>query len=139
MSHKGFPFCLIGKKDQMAKETCTDETDFERLIVLAKEGQRNALEDLVRRIQDRIYGLALRTLFLPADAEDATQEILIKIITHLEVSKGKPIHNLVFSSCRQSLLSTHKRRAERRFSFEGARRRSRNHYRVKHGNLDSRS
>jgi len=103
----------------MAKETCTDETNFERLVVLAKEGQKNALEDLVRRIQDRIYGLALRTLFLPADAEDATQEILIKIITHLDSFKGESrFTTWCFRVAANHLLSTHTARAERWFSFE---------------------
>ncbi|RPI70070.1 MAG: RNA polymerase subunit sigma-70, partial [Geobacteraceae bacterium] len=30
-----------------------------------------------------VYALALRMLFHPEDAEDAAQEILIKVITHL--------------------------------------------------------
>jgi RNA polymerase sigma factor (sigma-70 family) len=103
----------------MAKETYTDETSFERLVDLAKQGQRNALEELVRRIQDRIYGLALRTLFLAADAEDATQEILIKIITHLDSFKGESrFTTWCFRVAANHLLSTHKRRAERWFSFE---------------------
>lgn len=35
---------------------------------------KDALEGLVRRIQDRIYGLAIRMLYHLADAEDATQK-----------------------------------------------------------------
>ena len=103
----------------MEKETYPDETSFKRLVELAKKGQRNALEELVRRIQDRIYGLALRTLFLPADAEDATQEILIKIITHLGSFKGESrFTTWCFRIAANHLLSTRKRRAERWFSFE---------------------
>ena len=103
----------------MEKETYTDETSFKRLVDLAKKGQRNALEELVRRIQDRIYGLALRTLFLPADAEDATQEILIKIITHLGSFKGESrFTTWCFRVATNHLLSTRKRRAEKWFSFE---------------------
>jgi hypothetical protein len=52
------------------------------LVQQAKEGNKKALESLVRRIQDRIYGLALRMLGYPADAEDAAQEILVKVVTH---------------------------------------------------------
>lgn len=103
----------------MEKETYTDETSFKSLVDLAKKGQRSALEELVRRIQDRIYGLALRTLFLPADAEDATQEILIKIITHLGTFKGESrFTTWCFRVAANHLLSTRKRRAERWFSFE---------------------
>lgn len=103
----------------MEKETYTDETSFKSLVDLAKKGQRSALEELVRRIQDRIYGLALRTLFLPADAEDATQEILIKIITHLGSFKGESrFTTWCFRVAANHLLSTRKRRAKRWFSFE---------------------
>ena len=103
----------------MTEEASTKEPSLESLVDLAKEGQKNALEELVRRIQDRIYRLALRTLFLPADAEDATQEILIKIITHLDSFKGESrFTTWCFRVAANHLLSTHKRRAERWFSFE---------------------
>jgi RNA polymerase sigma factor (sigma-70 family) len=103
----------------MAKNTFTAESSFERLVNLAKEGQKSALEELVRRIQGRIYGLALRALFLPADAQDATQEILIKIITHLDSFKGESkFTSWCFRIAANHLISTHKRRAEKWFSFQ---------------------
>jgi RNA polymerase sigma factor (sigma-70 family) len=103
----------------MPKETYADEARFEHLVDSAKKGRRNALEELVIRIQDRIYGLALRTLFLPEDAEDATQEILIKIITHLGSFKGESrFTTWCFRVAANHLLSIRKRRAERWFSFE---------------------
>jgi RNA polymerase sigma factor (sigma-70 family) len=103
----------------MAKNTSTGESSLERLVNLAKEGQKSALEELVRRIQGRIYGLALRALFLPVDAEDATQEILIKIITHLDSFKGESkFTTWCFRIAANHLISTHKRRAEKWFSFQ---------------------
>ncbi|MCL5808020.1 MAG: RNA polymerase sigma factor, partial [Deltaproteobacteria bacterium] len=39
--------------------------------------------------QDKIYWLALRMLYNPSDAEDASQEILLKIITHLGTFRGE--------------------------------------------------
>ena len=103
----------------MTEKASTREPSLESLVALAKEGQRSALEELVRRIQDGIYRLALRTLFLPADAEDATQEILIKIITHLDSFKGESrFTTWCFRVAANHLLSTHKGRAERWFSFE---------------------
>lgn len=104
----------------MAKETSPNNPSLESLVDLAKEGQRNALEELVRRIQDGIYNLALRSLYLPADAEDATQEILIKVITHLAGFKGESrFTTWVFRIAANHLLSTHKRRAEKwGYSFE---------------------
>ena len=64
-------------------------TTLEILVEQAKNGDKNALEDVMRGIQDLIYGLAIRMLWHPADAEDATQEILIKIITHLDGFQGE--------------------------------------------------
>ena len=106
----------------MAEETRTDEARLERLVDLAKEGQKDALEELVREIQGGIYNLALRTLFLPADAEDATQEILIKVITHLVAFKGESrFTTWVFRIATNHLLTTRKCRAEKRgFCFEKA-------------------
>lgn len=49
----------------------------------AIDGERGALETLVRSLQDDIYGLALRMLCNREDAEDATQEILVRIVTRL--------------------------------------------------------
>lgn len=46
-------------------------------------GDRQALDQLVSGLQSEIYGLALRMLGNREDAEDATQEILIRIITRL--------------------------------------------------------
>jgi RNA polymerase sigma factor (sigma-70 family) len=98
----------------MAQEKFTAEPRLETLVELAREGRRDALGELVRRIQDTIYRLALRTLFLPADAEDATQEILVKIITHLSAFRGESQFSAwCFRIAANHLLTTHKRRAEK--------------------------
>ena len=49
----------------------------------ALAGDRNAVEQLVRDLQSDLYGLALRMLWNREDAEDATQEILVRAITRL--------------------------------------------------------
>lgn len=61
----------------------------EQLAEQAKQGSSQALEELVRRFQDRVYGLALRMLYHPSDAEDASQEILIKVVTKLDGFRGE--------------------------------------------------
>src|SRR5215510_15699850 len=60
-------------------------TDLEdrALVARARSGSREALEDLVRRHQGWIYNIAVRMLAHPHDAEDATQEILLKAVTRL--------------------------------------------------------
>jgi len=58
-------------------------------VARAKGGDREALEALVRRHQAWIYNIALRMLYHPQDAEDATQEILIKALTRLSSFEGR--------------------------------------------------
>jgi RNA polymerase sigma factor (sigma-70 family) len=92
----------------------------ESLVDPATKGNKSALEELIRGIQDKIYQLAIRTLFLPVDAEDATQEILIKVITHLAGFKGESrFTTWVFRIAANHLMTTHKRRAEKwDYSFD---------------------
>ncbi len=58
-------------------------------IQKACAGNKLALDEIIAGISNKIYNLSLRMLLFPADAEDATQEILIKIITHLNTFKGE--------------------------------------------------
>jgi RNA polymerase sigma factor (sigma-70 family) len=56
------------------------------LEAIAREaigGDREALNTLVGALQDDIFGLALKMLWNREDAEDATQEILVRIVTRL--------------------------------------------------------
>src|SRR6201993_1903599 len=59
------------------------------LVLRARSGDRQALEDLVQRHQAWIYNIAVRMLHHPQDAEDATQEILIKALTRLSSFEGR--------------------------------------------------
>ena len=64
------------------EKVSADEKD-EQLIDEALTGSRPALEKLIYRHQAWIYNIALRMVFYPQEAEDVTQEVLIKIITKL--------------------------------------------------------
>jgi RNA polymerase sigma factor (sigma-70 family) len=55
----------------------------------AVAGDKRSLEALAAELKDDIYALAMRMLSYPADAEDATQDILIKIVTHLSQFRGE--------------------------------------------------
>lgn len=55
----------------------------ESLVERATQGDRHALERLLEAIRHDLYGIAVRMLWCPHDAADATQEILIKIFTSL--------------------------------------------------------
>ena len=54
----------------------------------ATSGDKEALEMLVTGVQDIIFNLSLRMLGTFVDAEDATQDILLKMITHLSSFRG---------------------------------------------------
>lgn len=53
------------------------------LIDEALKGDRNALETIIMSVNDLIFNLSLRTLGSFSDAEDASQDIILKVITHL--------------------------------------------------------
>ena len=59
------------------------------LISKATAGDKKALETLITGVQDLVFNLSLRMLGTFADAEDATQDILLKMITHLSSFKGE--------------------------------------------------
>jgi RNA polymerase sigma factor (sigma-70 family) len=61
----------------------------EELVTRAQEGDREALGRLVERIQQKLYQLALRMLWHAENARDATQEILVRVITHLASFRGE--------------------------------------------------
>jgi RNA polymerase sigma factor (sigma-70 family) len=71
-----------------AEATTSDETDV-ALVGRANEGDREALEELIHRHQAWIYNIAVRMVWEPRDAEDATQEVLIKVITKLSSFQGQ--------------------------------------------------
>ena len=85
----------------------------EKLVEKAKDGNRDALEHLIIRIQDKIYGLALKMLGHPEDAEDAAQEILVKITTLLGGFRGESsFETWMYRVASNHLLTTRKRKAE---------------------------
>ena len=53
------------------------------LVKLANQGDYDSMEKLILRHQTWIYNISLRMTGNPQDAEDATQEVLIKMMTKL--------------------------------------------------------
>ncbi len=62
--------------------------EMQALVDKATAGDKKALETLVAGVQDLVFNLSLRMLGTFADAEDATQDILLKMITHLSSFRG---------------------------------------------------
>ena len=57
------------------------------LIEQATAGNKDALETIILSVQDLVFNLSLRMLGTFPDAEDASQDILLKVITHLSSFK----------------------------------------------------
>lgn len=63
--------------------------ELQALVDKATAGDKKALETLIAGVQDIVFNLSLRMLGTFADAEDAAQDILLKMITHLSSFKGE--------------------------------------------------
>lgn len=92
----------------------------EQYVEPARSGDRRALEELVRAIQPLVYGMALRFCWQPADAQEAAQEILVKVCTRLESFRGESAFTTwVGRVATNHLLSMRRRAGEERVqSFE---------------------
>jgi RNA polymerase sigma factor (sigma-70 family) len=92
----------------------------QELVQLTKSGSGSALEELVKRHQAWIYNLALRMVHHPADAEDATQEILIRLLTRLSTFDGRSsLRTWLYRVAVNHLLNMKRGRAEsREITFE---------------------
>jgi RNA polymerase sigma factor (sigma-70 family) len=78
----------MSNTNPLADNAPGDPEDY-ALVMRARSGEREALEGLVQRHQPWIYNIALRMLYHPQDAEDATQEILLKALTRLSSFEGR--------------------------------------------------
>jgi RNA polymerase sigma factor (sigma-70 family) len=89
----------------------------DELATLAQSGDRAALEGLVRGLQDSMYRLSLRFLSHPDHARDATQEILILVITQLSAFRAESaVSTWAYRVATRHLLR--QRKEERKFRFE---------------------
>lgn len=97
--------------------------DFEQekqCIEKAVAGDRASVEAILREAQDMVFNLSLRMLGLVQDAEDATQEILLKIMTRLSAFRGESrLSTWMFRIAVNHLKDTRKHMfAQRPLSFE---------------------
>jgi RNA polymerase sigma factor (sigma-70 family) len=75
------PFAEIDSND--------DTTADEELVSSALAGNKDSLEKLVRRHQPWVFNICMRMVWRRDLAEDATQEILIKVVTKLSTFRGQ--------------------------------------------------
>lgn len=94
--------------------------ELSELIDKAATGDKESLEAVILSVQDLIFNLSLRMLGTFADAEDATQDIILKIMTHLSTfKKESSFSTWVFSISKNHLINYKKHMfAHRPLSFE---------------------
>jgi RNA polymerase sigma factor (sigma-70 family) len=91
----------------------------EDLAKRAAAGDSEALSRLVEEVQHPVYRLALRFLGHPEDAQDASQEILVRLITHLGSFEGRSqFMTWAYRVAVRQLMRTRKRQIES--SIKGA-------------------
>ncbi len=97
--------------------------EWQALVDKAVAGDKKALETLIAGVQDTIFNLSLRMLGTFADAEDATQDILLKMITHLSSFRGDSAFTTWVYSIAVNHLKNYKKhmfaRYPLRFEFYG--------------------
>jgi RNA polymerase sigma factor (sigma-70 family) len=82
-------------------------------VAKAQEGDREALEHVIQAIQSKVYSLALRMLWHPEDAKDATQDILLRVVTHLSTFRaGSAFFTWVYRIAANHLLDCRRSRLE---------------------------
>jgi RNA polymerase sigma factor (sigma-70 family) len=90
-----------------------DLDEVTELALSARDGDRTALEELCRAVQQPMYRLALRFCGNPVDAEDATQEVLIRLVTNLGSFEGRSrFTTWAYTVAVRQLLRTVRRTAE---------------------------
>lgn len=95
-------------------ENYNDVAD-ETLVELALSGDKKSLNKLIIQNQNYIFNIALKMLNVVEEAEDATQEVLIKVITKLssyDASKAKFrtwLYRIVFNHILKIKQSAHEK------------------------------
>jgi RNA polymerase sigma factor (sigma-70 family) len=84
-----------------------------QLLQSATEGDLAAIDRLLRSLQPDVFNLAVRMLGNRDDAADATQDILLRIVTHLATFRGEArFSTWVFQIARRHLMAASTRSRE---------------------------
>ena len=104
-----------GEEGEMTIETGT--TDPEELARRAADGDRAALDELLRLIEPRVLRQVSRFLPYRQDAEEATQDVLLKVATRIGTFEGRSkfstwLYEVTANQARQTYRSLRRRAAE---------------------------
>lgn len=98
----------------------TEPDNEKETVARARAGDAFALECIIKALQPKVYRLALRMLWHPEDSQDATQEIMIRIVTGLSTFRGKSsLSTWTYRIAANHLLTVRKNRLEEQgYTFE---------------------
>lgn len=93
-----------------------DRINDQKLVQEAINGNKKSLETIIKKHQIWIFNIAFRMTGNHHDAEDITQEIIIKIITRLHSYKGKgSFRSWVYIIVKNHVLNMKKRQTEKHY------------------------
>jgi len=93
------------------------EEEDRQLVESAVNGDRNALDALVRRHQPFIYNVAWKMVHDPNDAWDLTQEVLVKVITKLaQFKQNSSFRTWLYRIVVNEFLMAKRRKGEAQFT-----------------------
>ena len=90
------------------------------MVAAARSGDAAAREALVRRWTEPVYRFAYRMLLNEADARDAAQETLVKVLRSLDqFDMVRPFSTWVFGIARNTCIDEHRRRGRKSWEEPG--------------------
>lgn len=98
----------------------------QELVLRFKEGDRHAYEEIVRRYQHRVYGLAYRWMRDERIAEEVAQDVFIALFRSLSRFRGDAklstwIYRVVINHCKNRKLYRKRRRMDQHEPLDGKR------------------
>ena len=90
-----------------------EESNLQELIRRSREGEKEAQNELVKAVQDRVYYHCQKMMKKKEDAEDATQDVLFTMIGSLDKLKEPAafwgwVNGITANRCRHLLSAPHK-------------------------------
>lgn len=105
---------MVRHSDRNCETVTVSDDPLAPLVRRAVAGDRAAMDQLCRALEQPLFRLALRILGEPADARDATQEILLQIVTHLSQFRAESrVSTWAYAIATRCLLRARKKRSQR--------------------------
>jgi RNA polymerase sigma factor (sigma-70 family) len=98
-----------------------EQTELDERVRQAQSGDALALEQIVRAVQDDVFDLALRMMGDATDAQDAAQEVLVRVVTKLSSFRGESaFRTWVYRLAANALLNFRGETRRKETSFDEA-------------------